>query len=90
MRKKKEFKESFVLGWLGSLDIFLSEKDLNNQSTENEGTENHSPAHNHHLLQKLISHSALLVKESHVGREGGHQQREDGFCALLPKEPRTK
>lgn len=57
------------------MHVFPSEKEKKlkqSKHTEREGRESHSPASNHHLLQKLIRRSALLIAAV-VGRE-----REEG------------
>lgn len=80
--RKEEFKESFVLGWLGSLHVFLSEKKLKqSKHTEKEGTESYSPASNHRLLQNLISRSALLIAAV-VGREREEGSKEGASFVL--------
>lgn len=77
-----------MVGFFAHLS-FWKKKLKQSKHREKEGTESHSPTSNHHLLQKLIRRSFLLIAVL-VGREGGRQQREDIFCALLAEEPRTK
>lgn len=60
------------------MHVFLSEerkKLKQSKHREKEGTESHSPASNHHLLQKLISRSALLIAAA-VGSERQEGSRE--------------
>lgn len=76
----------FWCGWILCLSFVL--KKFKQPNIENEGIGSHSSSY-YHLLQKLISHSALLIAAV-VGRERGRQQREGIFCALLTKETGTK
>lgn len=59
------------------MQVFLSGKKKLKQSKhrEKERTESHSPASNHHLLQKLIRHSVLIAAMVGREKEAGSKER---------------
>lgn len=66
--RRSSKKPLFWSSWVFYPSFFLKKEIKQSKHTENEGTESHSLASNHHLLQKLISRSAFLIAAM-VGRE---------------------